>query len=87
MADKQYFANRELAYYQQFISKEKVLDESALLTVACLNERQIEQLKPMLLAAKMIVDAPPPAPVAEVVSYDLPNPAFEDLVRELDPED
>jgi hypothetical protein len=65
MADKQYFANRELAYYQQFISKEKVLDESALLTVACLNERQIEQLRPMLLAAKMIVEAPPPAPEPE----------------------
>jgi hypothetical protein len=66
MADKTYFANRELAYFQQFISKEKVLDESALLTVACLNERQIELLKPLLLAAKMIVDAPPaPQPEPE----------------------
>ena len=65
MADKQYFADRELAYFQQFISKEKVLDEEALITRAGLNERQIVLLKPMLLAAKMIVDAPAPAPEPE----------------------
>jgi hypothetical protein len=73
MADKTYFANRELAYFQQFISKEKVLDESALLTVACLNERQIELLKPLLLAAKMIVDAPPPAPEPEPEPAEAPD--------------
>jgi hypothetical protein len=70
MSDKQYFANRELAYFQQFVSKEKVLDEVALVEKACLNERQIEQLKPMLLAAKMIVDAPP-------ASEEVPGPETE----------
>jgi hypothetical protein len=73
MADKTYFANRELAYFQQFISKEKVLDESALIEKACLNERQIEQLRPMLLAAKMIVEAPPPAPVEEAPAEEAPD--------------
>lgn len=60
MADDRgdFFANRALAHFKQFISKDGVLDEAALIEAAGLNERQIPRLRELLIKNKFLKESP-----------------------------